>query len=872
MKGIEPKHKKDMAIVTEWKQLLRFTMMFFVGVLNVGAQEGRIPYSSELDAQWSRATHINALSPNGKWVIITEEFDNKATIHHLKHTKDTVSFTLPESEWITFSTNGRWFGCIGNKQGVLNIIDLQTNSRRTYPMIQSFHFSKSGNYLAALRKDEDSSTTLLVMSSDGTHTTSISGVSAYMWNPDNNKLAVIVKENSLNKVLIYDMLFDRHKVIKEIEGSTYGQLKWSGSGNALVFTEQRQADSYIHYYRLNDVTKTIDYTRLNQKFPDFKIKTSSLFLSDDGKKLLFYRQKNTPKFNEVKSTPEIWRSEDPWPYPKMKMYEQRETSQLLTAWYSDTDELTAIETREYPSAALDVNHKYALVFDQTIYEPLYKQFPNTDIHVRDMASGQTHLGVKNQYTESGFASISPNGRYLTFFKDKHWWVHDMATKKTVNLTHDMKASFENKESDRAGDVFPYGSPGWTSDDKSIILYDKFDIWQLSPDGHLKKRITKGRENKIQYRINKDYRRNSYYFLTVNVSFSSSPFNLEKGVILEMYDPKSHASGYALWKAQDSIKTLLFENRKIDDILVSEAFDMVIYRKQKYNEPPSIHILDIKSREQHLIFQSNPKLMQFELGKGERIEYITKEDTLSGSLIYPANFNSQDKYPMIVNIYEKQSKQINTFYPPSYYETIGFNTLTYAINDYFVYYPDIAYKKGNPGVSALNCVTAAIDKAIASGFIDRDRIGLIGHSFGGYESAFIATQSNRFAAVVAGAPVTDFTSHYHSMGWNWNKPEMWRYENQQWRMGDSYYNIKEVYMQNSPIEHVENVTTPLLLWTGKKDYQVYWQQSIEMFLALKRLGKQSQLVLFEDEGHALSDTTNKLQLSREIMNWFEKYLK
>src|SRR5690606_6954276 len=116
-----------------------------------------------------------------------------------------------------------------------------------------------------------------------------------------------------------------------------------------------------------------------------------------------------------------------------------------------------------------------------------------------------------------------------------------------------------------------------------------------------------------------------------------------------------------------------------------------------------------------------------------------------------------------------------------------------------------------------------------------------------------------------------TSDLHSVGWNWNMPEIWRYENQQWRMGDSYYNIKEAYLRNSPLHQVENVKTPLLLWTGKEDYQIIWTQSIEMFIALKRLNKPSKLLIFENDGHVLFDKVNQRKLSKEIKNWFDSYL-
>src|SRR5690606_21409221 len=239
--------------------------------------------------------------------------------------------------------------------------------------------------------------------------------------------------------------------------------------------------------------------------------------------------------------------EDPWIYPRMKDFEEREVAYLLTAWYPETNKIVAIETKDMPTSALDINHDYALVFDKLKYEPLYKEFPNTDIYIKNMETGDEHLVVQNQYTGPGFATISPNGKYVSYFKNKHWWVYDIKKKQTLNITKEIGSSFENIERDKAGDIFPSGNLGWAENGEYIIIYDQHDIWLLSPSGNYKKRITKGREEKIKYRINKDYRRNEYYFLTINVNFSSSPLNMNKGLILELYDSRIHKTGYALWE-------------------------------------------------------------------------------------------------------------------------------------------------------------------------------------------------------------------------------------------------------------------------------------------------------------------------------------
>src|SRR5690606_10991310 len=373
---------------------------------------------------------------------------------------------------------------------------------------------------------------------------------------------------------------------------------------------------------------------------------------------------------------------------------------------------------------------YALVFDKLKYEPLYKEFPNTDIYIRNMETGDEHLVVQNQYTGPGFATISPNAKYVSYFKNKHWWVYDITKRQALNLTKGIASTFENFERDYTGDPLPFGNPGWTENDEFIILNDLYDIWLISSDGKHKERITRGREEKIKYRLSKELNRNVYYSLTINPSFSSSVFNFDLGVLLEMKDDSKHRTGYALWDGTNKTRRVIFEDKKLDEILISEDKNSIVFRKQTFNEPPSIYRLNLQTNEVFLIYQSNEQLLSYDLGRGELIKYQVGKDLLSGALIFPANFNPQKQYPLIVFIYENLSGKIHVFDPPSYYDFIGFNTLKYSTNDYFVLYPDISYTIQDPGISALNSVTLAVNKALESGFIDDKKLGLIGHSFGG----------------------------------------------------------------------------------------------------------------------------------------------
>lgn len=312
---------------------------------------------------------------------------------------------------------------------------------------------------------------------------------------------------------------------------------------------------------------------------------------------------------------------------------------------------------------------------------------------------------------------------------------------------------------------------------------------------------------------------------------------------------------------------------MEEIKWDPAMRYFTFKIQSYETPPQIKFYDRNSGALKTVFESNKKRTITEWGQPELLPFTMKNGKTSKvCLIYPVDYNPEKKYPMIVKIYEKESKKINEFFPISWYSRLGFNPAQYALDGYFVLMPDITYTIGNVGVSANEYVNESVDFVLQKANIDKNKIGLIGHSFGGYETAFIVTQNNRFVAAVVGSAVTDLVTYYHTINWNLGQEEMWRFEDFQMRMGKSYFDLKEGYLKNSPFHHVENVSTPLLLWTGGDDLHVDYNQSIRFYLALRRLRKNAKLLLFENEEHVILDYKKKRYLSQSIKKMFDQYCK
>ncbi|QGK73182.1 S9 family peptidase [Flavobacterium sp. SLB02] len=149
---------------------------------------------------------------------------------------------------------------------------------------------------------------------------------------------------------------------------------------------------------------------------------------------------------------------------------------------------------------------------------------------------------------------------------------------------------------------------------------------------------------------------------------------------------------------------------------------------------------------------------------------------------------------------------------------------------------------------------------------------MGHSFGGYQTTYIITQTGLFAAAVAGSAVTDLTSYYFTVNWKSGRPTMNYFQKGQLRMMQSPYEIPELYKGNSPLVYADRITTPLLSFTGKEDNHVDWHQSVELYLAMRRLGKKHVMLLYPNEAHSLFNPSNQKDLSLRIQQWFGYYLK
>jgi dipeptidyl aminopeptidase/acylaminoacyl peptidase len=226
--------------------------------------------------------------------------------------------------------------------------------------------------------------------------------------------------------------------------------------------------------------------------------------------------------------------------------------------------------------------------------------------------------------------------------------------------------------------------------------------------------------------------------------------------------------------------------------------------------------------------------------------------------------------MIVHVYEKLSQTLHSYSVPS--ELRPYNVAAFTAEGYFVLRPDIVYRDRDPGRSAVAAIEPAVKAVLKTGMIDADRVGLVGHSWGGYETTFAVTQSDMFAAAVAGAPLTNLFSKYLSIYWNSGDTDARIFEIQQGRMQVPFWEDVESYTANSPVFHIEKMDTPLLMAFGTEDGAVGFNQGVEFYNAARRAEKDLVLLVYEGENHSLAQEPNQLDYHRRIIEWFGHFLK
>ncbi len=605
--------------------------------------------------------------------------------------------------------------------------------------------------------------------------------------------------------------------------------------------------------------------------------------SHDGARVFFGCAPPAPAHNAADEVPadekvnvDLWSWKDEHIQPMQRIRAEQERNRTYRAVYHVAEnKMVQLGDETMREVTPSEDGLWAIGADNRAYGPVMDYDASySDYYLVDTTTAERKLILKKQLEDFGQGGAAlrwaPDGRHILYFADKDWMTISVPDGTITNLTRDRGVNFWEEDVDYPAAAPPYGTAGWTRDGKYVLLYDKFDIWRITPDGSEAVNLTRGvgRRSHIALRY--------VYFGGDSKSWEAKWIDTTKPLLLSATDTETFDSGFYRMRAdgaadaEDAPQRLIFDAKAYTPPIKAKNADVALTTESTFEEFPDLQMTDSNFAMLKKVTDANPQQAQILWGSAELMHYRNADGVpLKGILFKPANFDPNKKYPMVIYIYEKLAQNLHEYYVRPVHVVIP---SLYTSNGYLVLEPDIVYTIGEPGQSALKCVLPAIDSIVARGFVNEKAIGIEGHSWGGYQTAYMITQTNRFRAAEAGAPVVDMFSSYDGIRWGSGMPRQFQYEHTQSRIGGSPWQTPLKYMENSPIFVADRVTTPLLILQNDADTAVPWYQGIEFYLALRRLGKEVYMFTYNGEPHGIVRRADVKDFAVRMQQFFDYYLK
>ena len=558
---------------------------------------------------------------------------------------------------------------------------------------------------------------------------------------------------------------------------------------------------------------------------------------------------------------DLWNWKDDYVQPIQKVRAEQDRNRSYRAVYDlQAKKFVQLADDSMETISPSNDGSYAIGTDNRKYRAMSDYDPGfTDTYLVNTADGSRKPLLTKQRSN---VSLSPNAKYAIYFDGKDWYSYSIADGATKNLTKDISAHFYNEENDVPSIPGSYGVAGWTRNDADVLLYDRYDIWQIAPDGSHAKNMTDGVGRKEQTALR-----------YVRLDPKERSIDPDKPMLLSAENQETRDSGFYRDKVNSDAppQKLLMAAKDFNTPSKAKDADVLIMTASRFDQFPDIWVTNSNFRELKRVSNGDAQRAPFSWGTAELVSFKNADGVpLKGLLLKPDNFDPRKKYPMIVYIYEKLSQGLHTFRNPGPGTSI--NPTYYVSNGYLIFMPDIVYTIGYPGQSALKCVLPGIQAVVDKGYVNENAIGIQGHSWGGYQIAYMVTQTNRFKAAAPGAVVANMTSAYSGIRWGTGLPRQFQYERAQSRIGGSLWEYPLRFLDNSPIFRADRVETPLLMIHNDEDDAVPWYQGIEYFLALRRLGKEAYLFSYNGEKHGLRKRINQKDYTRRLQEFFDHFLK
>ncbi len=786
----------------------------------------------------------------------------------------------------------------------LGIYWVKKDSTALIPNIKSYKQSKEGTWMAYLlakdtrpdcpkkkckifkkknkcEKVKTSGTTLVLYNPLTNQKQEIYQVKEYQFNEKGTYLTYVksykAKADSLSLIVV-DLSDMSEKILSENKLSIKS-IAFDKKGNQLAYLESNDTNKrktyYLNYWNnhlskgqtiVDSLTKNMPE---NWTVSEFK----SPYFSRDGEKLFFGTNKiveQVPEdtlLAEEKSKVDVWNWQDKKLQPMQLLQKKREEKRsYLAVYHINDDKFVQLANETIKNIRLydHNNSNFAVgIVDESYQKEQSWEFPwRSDYYLVDVTTGQSKL-IKKGIKYGGH--LSPSGDYFVWYNglDSSWRAKNIHSNTEINLTQTIDDNFADDNNGNPFVPYPVGNSRWVKDNgqEKLIVYSEYDIWLFNPDNAndincLTKQI--GRTEKVKFRMNILERDSTY--LTLNN-------NLFHG-----FDTESKDEFFVKPSDNDMFKRYLETNHTFYFMIKAKKSDKLLFRMMNFNDYPELFVTDMSFKTPVQLTQTNPQQKDYNWGTVDLVHWTSFEGKeLDGLLYKPEDFDSTKKYPMIVYFYEKYADDIHRYYAPKPTASIVYPT-EYVSNGYIVFIPDIKYTPGHPAKSAYDCIVSGTDYLTHKyNWIDSTKMGLQGQSWGGYQTAQLVTMTDKFACGMAGAPVSNMFSAYGGVRWGSGMSRAFQYERTQSRIGCTIWDCPELYIENSPVFHLPNVKTPLLIMHNDGDGAVPWYQGIEMYMGLRRLNKPVWMLNYNGDQHNLMKNANREDLSIRMRQFFDYYL-
>ncbi len=893
-----------------------------------GAQERTVTFT---DLMKIRQIEQPSISDDGSWIAFTAEPDRGDPEVVVRSTQGDTRYLVPFGSHPVISSDGQWVAMRLNpslesretsKRGDVpkrGMVLLATASGAVIQMseVQSFAYSDDGRFLAyhlfaatptedeeaeddaaegdadAPAGDREPGTSLMLRELDSGSETEIMDVREYGFDGNGQHLAYTVAspDNSRDGLYARELSSGSESAIHVAPFGHYSALTWAEDGPKLAFvaaTEDEDGEAGHGAVMAWDGSATSELVNEDDAPEGWFIPANnSLTWSDDAQRLFFgWRplrademddEMGSEEGEEAEETPfdpydtdailadrgvDVWHWLDPQINSQQKIQWPRMRNRTFAAvHHMDAGTTVALGDPDIPQVGIPSNASVALATTTVPYavEATWMG-EQSDAHIVDLWTGERTL-VAERLRGRGSVELSPEGRYAVYYQDGHYHLYDVASGAERNLTEGLGVPIANEDHDYPEPAPGYGVAGWLEGDAAVLINDKFDIWVIPTDGGDAYSLTDGAgrpENRI-FRI-----------IDTDPEVDAIPARGE--LLLSSYHDLKKSHGYYRARADRSgVTRLLEEDRVFDYLAEAEDADMVLFTREDYSEFPDLWVAETDFTGARQVTDVNPIIDEFAWGTSELVEWKSLDGTpLQGVVIKPNDYDPSKRYPVLVYFYRFFSQRLHEFNDPSINHRPSFPI--YASDGYVVFLPDVRFEVGRPGFSSTKSVVPGVQHLIDIGLADPDAIALHGHSWSGYQTAFMVTQTDIFTTAVAGAPVSNMTSAYSGIRLGSGLARQFQYEMSQSRLSGNLWDARDEYIDNSPVFFADRINTPMLILHGDEDDAVPWEQSIELYLALRRLGKEAVFLQYNGEPHHPQTYSNKLDWAMKMKEWIDHYLK